>query len=52
MADSDAVNDLGRLETALWFISRGDECVNCQRPLILMAFTHPNEYRLIIRIKK
>ena len=52
MADSDAVNTLGRLETALWFISRGDECVNCDSPLIKMSFTHPSEDRLIIRIRK
>jgi SAM-dependent methyltransferase len=28
-ADSDAVNDLDSAETAMWFQSRGDECLNC-----------------------
>ena len=28
--DSDAVNGLDRSETALWFLSRGDECLNCE----------------------
>jgi SAM-dependent methyltransferase len=27
--DADAVNSLDRNETALWFASRGDECLNC-----------------------
>ncbi|HTM48533.1 MAG TPA: class I SAM-dependent methyltransferase [Bryobacteraceae bacterium] len=30
MADSDAVNRLDQYETALWFLSRGDECLNCR----------------------
>jgi SAM-dependent methyltransferase len=29
-SDSDAVNSLDRDETALWFQSRGDECLNCR----------------------
>lgn len=29
MADSDAVNSIDREEAKLWFLSRGDECVNC-----------------------
>lgn len=28
-ADSDALNHLDYLETAVWFESRGDECLNC-----------------------
>ena len=28
-ADSDAVNSLDRYEVALWFLSRGDACLNC-----------------------
>ncbi len=28
--DSDAVNSLDRYEMALWFLSRGDECLNCE----------------------
>jgi SAM-dependent methyltransferase len=27
--DSDAVNSIDRQEAKLWFLSRGDECVNC-----------------------
>ena len=30
MADSDAVNRLDQYETGLWFLSRGDECLNCK----------------------
>jgi SAM-dependent methyltransferase len=30
MADSDAANSLDRYETALWFSSRGDQCLNCR----------------------
>ena len=52
MSDSDAVNTLSRFETALWFISRGDECVNCDRPLSLSVFRHASENRLIIRVRK
>jgi hypothetical protein len=29
MADSDAANSLDRYEMALWFLSRGDQCLNC-----------------------
>ncbi len=29
MPDSDALNSLDRYEMALWFTSRGDECLNC-----------------------
>jgi SAM-dependent methyltransferase len=29
MADSDAANSLDRYEMAAWFLSRGDECLNC-----------------------
>ena len=28
-ADSDAVNSLDSQEAAIWFVSRGDECLNC-----------------------
>jgi len=30
MADSDAINILDRHEMAIWFASRGDECLNCE----------------------
>jgi len=50
-ADSDAVNSLDVVETALWFQSRGDECLNCHtgvRRLLQPNYQAP----LIIRIRK
>jgi len=49
MADSDAVNSLDQYETALWFLSRGDQCLNCSGPL--HGLTMPDE-PLLIRIRK
>ena len=49
MSDSDAVNSLDRYETALWFLSRGDECLNCQGAL--HGLLQENE-ALILRIHK
>ena len=46
--DSDAVNGLDRSETALWFLSRGDECLNCAGAFSGGA-TDPE---LIIRVRK
>jgi len=49
MADSDAINSLDRYEIALWFLSRGDECLNCQGSLDgLMA----ENDALLIRVHK
>ena len=49
MPDSDAVNSLDRYETALWFLSRGDECLNCEGPFHgLMKGSEP----LVLRIHK
>ena len=45
MADSDAANSLDRYETALWFLSRGDQCLNCN------GFADEND-ALIIRVHK
>lgn len=48
--DSDAVNSLDRHETALWFVSRGDECLNCGG-----AMSGVNDFEadsLVIRLKK
>jgi SAM-dependent methyltransferase len=45
MADSDAANSLDRYEMALWFLSRGDECLNCN------GFTDEND-ALLIRVHK
>ena len=49
MADSDAVNRLDQYETALWFLSRGDECLNCKGSLHGLAM---NDEPLLIRIHK
>jgi SAM-dependent methyltransferase len=51
-SDSDAVNSLDLVETAMWFQSRGDECLNC--PTGARWFLHPNDNRvpLILRIRK
>jgi SAM-dependent methyltransferase len=47
--DSDAVNSIDSYEGALWFLSRGDECLNCgDSPMALPMFNVP----LIIRIHK
>jgi len=47
--DSDAVNSIDSYEGALWFLSRGDECLNCgDSPMVLPMFNVP----LIIRIHK
>ena len=47
--DSDAVNDLDRYETELWFLSRGDECLNCEGALQGLGSVEPV---LIIRVHK
>jgi SAM-dependent methyltransferase len=47
VVDSDAVNSIDRQETMLWFLTRGDECVNCDRESPLRS-TMP----LIIRVHK
>ena len=47
--DSDAVNSIDSTEAALWFLSRGDECLNCSdSPILLPMFNAA----LIIRIHK
>ena len=47
--DSDAVNSLDRDETALWFTSRGDECLNCDS---IRAAPGDQLGDLIIRVHK
>ncbi len=47
--DSDAVNWLDREETALWFLSRGDECLNCKSIWFAPA---DRVWELIIRVHK
>ena len=49
MSDTDAVNSLDRDETARWFLSRGDECLNCDGGL--HAWEHKTD-PLILRIHK
>jgi len=46
--DSDAVNSIDSYEGALWFLSRGDECLNCGSAPMLLPMYGP----LIIRIHK
>jgi SAM-dependent methyltransferase len=47
--DSDAINSIDSYEGALWFLSRGDECLNCgDSPVFLPMGDAP----LIIRIHK
>jgi hypothetical protein len=48
-ADSDAVNSIDKYEVALWFRSRGDECLNCPPfARAIVAKSAP----LIIRVHK
>jgi SAM-dependent methyltransferase len=47
--DADAVNSLDRYETALWFRSRGDECLNCETGLDTLT---TSDSRLIVRVHK
>jgi SAM-dependent methyltransferase len=47
IADSDAVNSIDSHEGMLWFLSRGDECLNCDYSSIFMSDTV-----LIIRVHK
>ena len=44
--DSDAVNSIDRYEAKLWFMSRGDECLNCEDALL------DSSSPLIIRVHK
>lgn len=47
--DSDAINSLDRMEMALWFLSRGDECLNCGAPWEDMG---DSELAIVIRVHK
>ena len=49
MADSDAVNSIDSHEAMLWFISRGDECLNCGEDGLFFPLSH---VPLIIRVRK
>ena len=49
MSDSDAGNLIDSNEAILWFITRGDECLNCgEASIFLPRFAEP----LIIHIHK
>lgn len=49
VADSDAVNSIDSQEALWWFLSRGDECLNCDdSSMLLPFFSRP----LIIRVHK
>jgi len=50
VADSDAVNSIDRYEALLWFLSRGDECVNC--PGSVRSVFPFGDVRLIIKVRK
>ena len=47
--DADAVNSLDRNEMALWFMSRGDECLNCES---IWSVPQDSLGELIIRVHK
>jgi len=51
MPDSDAISSLSRVEMALWFQSRGDECLNCRGDWDEMT-TLEQSQPLILRIRK
>ncbi len=48
MPDSDAVNSIDMFEAYLWFLSRGDECVNCPADSDLIRRA---DMTLIFRVK-
>jgi len=47
--DSDAVNSIDSHEAMLWFLSRGDECLNCEDASILLPIS---SLPLVIRVHK
>lgn len=47
--DSDAVNSIDSYEALLWFLSRGDECLNCEDPSVFLPLS---SMPLIIRVHK
>jgi len=49
MADSDAVNSIDSYEGALWFLTRGDECLSCGDSPVFLSMT---DAPLLIRIHK
>lgn len=51
-ADSDAVNSLDFVETAMWFESRGDDCLNCPTGVRRLLQPSGLAVPLILRIRK
>jgi SAM-dependent methyltransferase len=51
MPDSDAVSSVDRYEAMLWFMSRGDECLNCATAFRSIT-EHVQDQRLLIRVRK
>ena len=49
VADSDAVNSIDSHEAMLWFLSRGDECLNCEDMSVFLPMT---SMPLIFRVHK
>lgn len=49
MPDSDAVSAIDSHEALVWFLSRGDECLNCDRPSLHFPFSATP---LVIRVHK
>jgi SAM-dependent methyltransferase len=47
--DSDAVNSIDSHEAMLWFVSRGDECLNCEDASVFLPMV---SMPLIIRVHK
>ena len=47
--DSDAVNSIDSHEAMLWFLSRGDECLNCEEASVFLPI---RSTPLIIRVHK
>jgi SAM-dependent methyltransferase len=49
VADSDAINSIDSHEAMLWFLSRGDECLNCKDASVFLPLV---SMPLIIRVHK
>jgi len=47
--DSDAVNSIDSHEAILWFLSRGDECLNCDDASVFLPM---GSVPFIIRVHK
>ncbi|MEO5896007.1 MAG: class I SAM-dependent methyltransferase [Vicinamibacterales bacterium] len=50
--DSDAVNSIDRYEAQLWFVSRGDECLNCRGVVQSIPVPAGADPPLVIRVRK